>query len=47
VVDNARELYNLLKSTDYKLNSSGLVKIANRTEAFIVRDRDGHATLIK
>ena len=50
LVDNAGELYRQLKSTDYKFISTGLVhlenKVGNKTDAFIVRDGDGHAMLI-
>lgn len=51
VVDDAEKLYRRLKETSYKIISQQiiLVKSSNsqRVKAFIVRDGDGHAMLIK
>ncbi|HLK27644.1 MAG TPA: VOC family protein [Puia sp.] len=51
IVDDAEKLYNQFKSTDYKFISKELVEFKSKTgklfKAFIIRDNDGHAMLIR
>lgn len=47
ITDNAAALFDKLTRTGYKLISKGLISFENKTKAFIIRDRDGHAMLIK
>ena len=51
ITDDAAKLYDQLTAYGYKLISKGLVALQNNSEAnskaFIIRDPDGHALLIK
>jgi catechol 2,3-dioxygenase-like lactoylglutathione lyase family enzyme len=50
LVDNAMRLYGQLKETEYRFVSEKLIQLKNKngrvSNAFILRDRDGHAILI-
>jgi catechol 2,3-dioxygenase-like lactoylglutathione lyase family enzyme len=51
ITDNAEKLYNEFKNSSYKIVSGRLVHLQTKDgksgKAFIVRDRDGHAVLIR
>ena len=51
ITDDAAKLYDQLTTYGYKLISKGLVDVHNKNEAnskaFIIRDPDGHALLIR
>jgi catechol 2,3-dioxygenase-like lactoylglutathione lyase family enzyme len=47
VVNNAEAVYNRLKSSGYTIISKGIIQYESSIKAFIVRDRDGHAMLIR
>jgi catechol 2,3-dioxygenase-like lactoylglutathione lyase family enzyme len=51
LVDNAMRLYEQLRATEYRFVSEKLIQLRDKNgrvgNAFILRDRDGHAILIK
>ena len=49
VVDDAQSVYNKLDAAGYKFISDGIIDLGNskHSKAFIVKDPDGHAMLIK